>query len=208
MSAKLFLGSTQLASESSGTITVDNATLSSDVTGTLGSGITFPAGHIIQTISYNFDVPYQGSPSGWVAVVASGKTFAVSITPTNSSNKILVTSVIQASSSDWYGININRQVSGESDVVINDAPSYSAGSKLHSTFGSMFAPKTEATDMRAVIYLDSPATTSAVTYAVFVVARYGVTTNSVSINRPHQWNDDAISGRATASNIILQEIQQ
>ena len=60
MSAKLFLGSTQLASESSGTITVDNATLGSDVitpaagiTGTLGSGVTFPAGHVLYTQESN-----------------------------------------------------------------------------------------------------------------------------------------------------------
>jgi hypothetical protein len=46
--ADLLLGATNIATESSGTVTLQNATLGSTVTGTLGSGITFPAGHVLQ----------------------------------------------------------------------------------------------------------------------------------------------------------------
>jgi hypothetical protein len=173
------------------------------------TALVYPAGHVIQTLSYNFSPSYQGTLSDWTVVTASGETFQLAITPSNSSNKILVTAVIQAGSDNWFGININRQVSGASDVVIN-VGSDTLGNKLASTFGShnQASADNEETDTKAVIYLDNPATTLEVNYAVFAIGRYGSGSNHVSINRPYSWNDDAISGRVTASNIILQEIQQ
>jgi len=65
--ADLLLGTTNIATESSGTVTLQNATLGSTVTipssvaipaagvtGTLGSGITFPAGHTIKIYGPSF----------------------------------------------------------------------------------------------------------------------------------------------------------
>jgi len=66
------------------------STIGSGVTGTLGSGITFPAGHVVQTVVDNDDTTFSNtSVSGNVGnEVALSK--AYSVTPSGTSNKILV----------------------------------------------------------------------------------------------------------------------
>jgi hypothetical protein len=111
---------------------------------------------------------------------------------------------------DWFGINIVREVTGSSDVILNQGTD-TVGSKQNSTFGSAsnqdLPMRVQATRTQKLVYLDSPATTLAVTYQVQLVARYGGTSKTVYINRPHTWNDDSISGRVTASNIIVSEVK-
>jgi len=78
MAGEIQLNGTSFATESSGTITVNN--------GTLGSSIVFPAGHILQTVS-NFQsssvtagsntasTSASNSHSGYILVVSVGITF-------------------------------------------------------------------------------------------------------------------------------------
>ena len=169
----------------------------------VADGADMPAGSVLQVQSKNYQGAYSTNTASWLDVT----NFNVTITPTSTSSKILVNSLVQLGSSDWAGINVVRKVTGQADVIINQGND-TVGSKQNSTFGSINIAQwsTEMTAPMAMVYLDSPATTSAVTYQVQVVARYGSTAQTVCINRPHAWNNDSISGRVTSSNIVVQEI--
>jgi hypothetical protein len=168
-------------------------------------------GKALQVVNTKFQGEYSTTSGSWADV--SG--FAVTITPSATNNKIKVEAVLQMGGDNWQGVNIVREVSGSSDVIINQGTD-TVGSKQNSTFGSAnyqqdssegYTMYENMTRALSLVYLDSPATTLAVTYQIQVVARYGTTDGTVYINRPHVWNDDSISGRVTSSNIIVSEVE-
>lgn len=198
--ATLISGSTGVNKITDGTIT--NADIASGAA-IAGSKLVMPAGSTIQTQATKFQGAYSTTSASWVDVA----NFSVSITPSSTSNKILVQLMIQIGTQDWGGINIIREVSGQSDVIINQGND-TVGNKQNSSFGSLRTAyiDSQLTMPFSFVHLDSPATTSAVTYQVQVVGRYGGGGQTFCINRPTSWNDDSISGRVTASNIVVQEI--
>jgi hypothetical protein len=182
--------------------------MTTTITGATGinrvaDGADMPAGSVLQVQSKNYQGAYSTTSGSWVDVT----NFSVIITPSSTSSKILVNSLVQLGSSGWAGINVVRKVTGQADVIINQGND-TVGGKQNSTYGSIQVTQwgTELTAPMAMVYLDSPSTTSAVTYQVQVVARWGTTAQTVYINRPHAWNNDSISGRVTSSNIVVQEI--
>ena len=141
MSAKLFLGSTQLASESSGTITVDNATLSSDVTGTLGSGITFPAGHILQIVNSPNTArdDYAGAAYDLIAgtdQAGAGSEWCCKITPLFSTSKILVMLTLNLGGSNAGLFTIQFFRDTNTQILMGDVNS-SETNQVRATYGSM-----------------------------------------------------------------------
>jgi len=185
------------------TTTITGATGVNQITDDAITAAKLPAGSVLQVQSKNYQGAYSTTTASWLDVT----NFNVTITPTSTSSKILVNSLLQLGSSGWAGINVVRKVTGQADVIINQGND-TVGGKQNSTYGSIQVTQwgTELTAPMAMVYLDSPATTSAVTYQVQVVARYGSTGQTVYINRPHAWNNDSISGRVTSSNIVVQEI--
>jgi hypothetical protein len=168
-------------------------------------------GKVLQVVNTKFQGEYSTTSAGWTDV--SG--FAVSITPIATNNKIKVEAVLQMGGDNWQGINIVREVTGSSDVIINQGDD-TVGSKQNSTFGSTVFQQDDSeggatipnmSRPQSLVYLDSPSTILAVTYQIQVVARYGTTDGTVYINRPHSWNNDSISGRVTSSNITVSEVE-
>ena len=163
-------------------------------------------GKVFQVVSTNYQGAYSTTSAGWTDV--SG--FVATITPSGTSSKINVEAVLQMGADNWFGINIVREVSGASDVIINQGND-TLGSKQNSTYGSASCEGNvklkNQTRTFSLVYLDSPSTILAVSYQIQVVARYGTTDGTVYINRPHTWNDDSISGRVTSSNIIVSEVE-
>jgi len=158
------------------------------------------AGKILQVVGTNFASTFTTTSNTFQDVTD----FKATLTPASSSNKVLVNLTVSLGSNDWFGCNVVREVSGSSDVILNGG-STSVGSKLLSSFGSLYRVSSESNYSFGLVFLDSPSTTSAVTYQVMVNAR-GNSGGTVYVNRPHTWNDDAISGRVTASNIVIQEV--
>tara|TARA_Y100000401_G_scaffold116455_1_gene122263 strand:+ start:666 stop:1247 length:582 start_codon:yes stop_codon:yes gene_type:complete len=81
MAGEIQLNGTSFASESSGTITVNN--------GTIGGSVVFPSGHIIQTVS---DV-FVASSATTVSTTANdylGSDLQCTITPTATGNKLFI----------------------------------------------------------------------------------------------------------------------
>ena len=163
-------------------------------------GINFSTGKVLQVVGTNFAGTFTTTSNTFQDVTD----FKATLTPASSSNKVLVNLTVSLGSSDWFGCNVVREVSGSSDVILNGG-STSLGSKLLSSFGSLYRVSAESNYSFGMVFLDSPSTTSAVTYQVMVNAR-GNSGGTVYVNRPHTWNDDVISGRVTASNIVIQEV--
>jgi len=158
------------------------------------------AGKILQVVSTNFAGTFTTTSNTFQDVTD----FKATLTPASSSSKVLVNLTISLGSNDWFGCNVVREVSGSSDVILNGG-STTVGNKLLSSFGSLYRVSAESNYSFGMVFLDSPSTTSAVTYQVMVNAR-GNSGGNVYVNRPSSWNDDAISGRVTASNIVIQEV--
>ena len=104
MAGEIQLNSTTMATESSGTITLSNVNSATNRTnlglgsiatqavdsvsitgGTIGSGVVFPTGHILQVLQGNYSTQTSSSSSTFTDTGLSA-----SITPSSSSNKILV----------------------------------------------------------------------------------------------------------------------
>ena len=119
---------------------------------------TLPTGSVLQVVSTAFQGT-QFSNSGSFANTG----FSVSITPKSATSKILVRMAIQATSSaNGMGFAIYRNGS----VVWN--PSSGDGSGSYGQYPAVYA-------FSIIEYLDSPATTSATTYALYMQSRSGGT---------------------------------
>lgn len=120
--------------------------------------------------------------------------YSVTITPTNSSNKILVfvSSYLANSASEAVMLNVLRN---GTSIVQGDT----AGSRI-STAGSNGFTSNNLINV-GVTYLDSPATTSAVTYKVQIRVQSG----TAYVNRTWTDSDNGTYPR-TASTITVMEI--
>jgi len=188
--------------------TIANATLTSPTLvtpalGTPASGVltnaTFPAGHVIQTVTKNVD---QGTTSmtgtTWVATYNT-----CAITPQRNNSKILVqfnvplTATKDVSANDGGGIvGIFRDVGGAgygaSPIIDFNNGDTQVGFYLYLNQTTHSA---QAASRNSYTYLDSPATLSAVTYKLYL--KQWATRGNFSSN---QWS--AITGW------VLQEIAQ
>jgi len=140
-------------------------------------GFTTPAGHVIQVVSYNDILTATNTNS--TTFIAT--TLAATITPTSASNKILVTATFSATQDGGSNYQSHVQIyRGTTNLRPSGTPNFMydhAGGNVG--FSGTY------------MYYDSPATTSATTYTVYVKV-----TNSASYFR-------AVAGTDT---ITLMEI--
>ena len=123
----------------------------------------------------------------------------VTITPSSSTSKILVVAFVNFSNETSGRSSHFRLARGGTGIFVGDA----TGSAVQSTMGSRIGAST-AIYPGTIVYLDSPATTSATTYSI--EARRGASTGAVYVNRAgNEGGDDADKGR-TASSITAIEV--
>jgi len=166
-------------------------TLGTVLEGTLTKNVKFPAGHVIQIRYNDSSTAYavtNTTPPGDVVL-------SHSITPMFNNSKILIQIQLSYSKYDSYTGYV-RLYRGSTWVYPNTSD---RGFPLRgqSAWGL---------DIGAIQFLDSPATTSAVTYNV-----YGYTSSSgapLAINRNYNASQDSYSGGITSSSISLMEIAQ
>ena len=114
MAGEIQLNGTSFASESSGTITVNN--------GTLGSSVVFPTGHVINT---EYNTYSTATPIG-TSITSTGLT--CQITPSSTSNLLIFNINIHyyiESSSIAFELRIND---GSTDVYTDNGYAYSRNS--------------------------------------------------------------------------------
>lgn len=170
--------------------------------GTLGTTISktvLPTGSLLQAVTTTKTDGFSasGSTGSWYSVTG----LSASITPISSSNKILVlvnlTTGMQ-SSYNALGVRVTRN--GTATYVGNPS-----GSRNSGAWGSddLYGAAYNLTVGTSIIYLDSPASTSSLTYQVQLMNSRD--TESVTVNFAYNDADNAQTWRA-ASSITLMEI--
>jgi len=165
-------------------------------TGVPASGM--PTGSVLQvqqTVKTDtFSTTTYGS---WVAVTG----LSVSITPSASSNKILVSYNINESSDN----TICYATIARDGTIIDAARGATAGSRPRVTTGANYGnyPTIDIGNY-SFNYLDSPATTSSVTYQIYI---FGAVSGTTYINRNNRDNDGSGFDPRGASNITVMEIK-
>lgn len=188
------------------TLSGDTATLSSGVTGipaagvtgTLGSGVTFPAGHVLQVI--------HGTSKEKTTVATASNVYtsiplSASITPSSTTSKILISVVVHTGSAGGAEGISGRLYKNGSNIA--DAMGEGSGSRQQAWFHSGEHTSGQAQHGASASYLDSPATTSALTYQVYC-STYSAS-YPVSINAT-QDDQDSFYSRRTISSITLMEV--
>jgi len=121
---------------------------------------------------------------------------SVSITPSSSSNKILVLYTVQVGTNGYCDIRLLR---GSTVIAQGDAATGQTQSTTHS------GPIADTTQLHhSIIWLDSPATTSSTTYKLQLGNPY-TTGYTATINRSIT-NDAALYTARTVSSITVMEI--
>lgn len=124
---------------------------------------------------------------------------SVAITPTSASNKVLIIAQIAyATSANTFAANF-RVSGGNATTYVGD----SAGSRVRAVFGGWSSSNLSLlTPSGSIVYLDSPATTSATTYVVQACVGSAAT---LYVNRSADDTDDANRTRG-ASSITVMEV--
>lgn len=153
------------------------------------------AGKILQVInSIKTDVGSAGESSNYVDI--SG--LSVSITPTSSSSKILISCNITAGHSATSNVFGFRLMRDSTAIAVSDA----AGNRRQWTFGEMTARSNTNNTTHSVggTFLDSPSTTSATTYKLQLYNRY----NTVYINRSGEDSNSDNHGRGVSAITVME----
>ena len=166
------------------TLFVDTLEPNQNAATTAAAGKLLPVGHVVQTVEHRFDSDHRQATSStsYVTTQITG-----AITPHSANSKVLVqvftTGNNNNSSSHGLRATIYR---GSTNLFSSDnyglVESQSSGNRIHTSL--------------ILAVLDSPSTTSAVTYSLF----FKSTNSSSSVELPAHTN--------SASVLILQEIAQ
>ena len=124
---------------------------------------------------------------------------SVSITPSSASNKILIYCYVTVGAPNTNFVYINL-VRGSTAICIGDA----AGSRPRVT-GMSFSGVTNGgvVDMLPIVFLDSPSSTSSLTYKIQIQC---ATTGNAYINRSSRDQDSTTFDCRQASTITVMEI--
>ena len=160
------------------------------------TGVTLPAGSVLQVVSANMTSALAMGMSGWTSI--SG--WAATITPSSTSNKVLVLGFCGAVSgaSNTQAIRILR---GATAIAVGDA----SGSRSQATTrGARHGDSNHTYSSSSFSCLDSPSSSSAVTYQI-----QGLTegNSTLYINRSQNDTDTFTYGARTCASLTLMEIK-
>ena len=153
-------------------------------------------GGVLQVVSVSKTDTFTMSSSTYADVTG----LSVSITPSSSSNKILVLSNVSMGQTTVGGGFSMQLLRGTTAIFIGDAE----GDRPRASFGSRFDPtgSNQAQTSATPVFLDAPNTTSPLTYKIQVrIGSGGV----VTVNRSGLDSDGSQFPR-TSSSITLMEV--
>ncbi len=205
--ADLILGSTTVMSESGGVISGIPA---AGVTGTLGSGVTFPAGHIvdIKTAIYR---GVQSTSTSTYTQIGYGEHDVLEVTtatPQSSSSKFFLLASIGCigQSGSLTGTFAFRFTRGGSFIDASGGQETLSGNRLGASmrYGiPSYSDQNHGGGM-SFSYLDSPASASASVYSILYNSQ---SSREATINRSSGYLDDALTyGSLTATSLTVFEI--
>jgi hypothetical protein len=167
---------------------------SSGTIATTGQAVTrsqLPTGTVLQVVQGIKTDTQTIQTTSWVDVVS------VSITPTSATNRIMIVAMINSCQDTSSGQPQFRLDRNGTPIGLGDA----AGSRNRITSG---VPRTAGDAMinASLIFLDSPATTSALTYKIQANPVTG--TAPMYINRTFSDPDQTYAGRAITSIVVME----
>ena len=185
-------------SDSSAQFTIAGAAGSIDsgmtFAGTLGSGATFPAGHVLQVIS----TPKTDTTTTTATTYEDMTGMTVTITPSSTSSKILVLTNLNISTvSNDYWVYV-RLVRDSATPFIADA----AGSRVVASSVARDDKAAQNVNEVGPIFLDSPSTTSATVYKI----QWRVEASDTGVLNRAGLDTDNTTYPRTASSITVMEI--
>lgn len=159
-----------------------------------------PYGTVLQVVSTAKTDVFTTSSTTYIPVTG----LTASITPSSATSKILVTVQLAFGiGGSGGGVNFGsfRLTGGNAGTYKGDTP----GSRRDAVFGGTSnLDNQNGLHSNSIVFLDSPATTSAIIYGVECVTR---ASGFITINRPHLDSDNDYLTRG-ASSITLMEIAQ
>jgi hypothetical protein len=170
----------------------------------IGDGLAtsgLPAGSVINIVSTTKTDIFSHTSTSYAVVTG----LTASITPSSSSNKILIMVGINAGYEDDASVSRRGAFSifkGDTNLIIPTSPS----SRIGGIVEIMENVKPYGSVNIGYTFLDSPATTSSTTYSVRV-KNHGGGSSAVYVNRGTNDEDGSITLRG-ASTITLMEIAQ
>ena len=159
---------------------------------------TFPVGKIGQVVQTSLTASdYFSTTSSSLVEITGSPAFNVSITPTSTSSKVLITGHVSIGSGTGarVGIQLRR---GDSTII---GSGDSAGSRQRTVSAMRQGDGNYATTL-TFNFLDSPATTSTVTYKIFGMAEGSET---LQVNKGNGDSDSATVFRS-ASTLTAMEV--
>lgn len=150
-------------------------------------------GKIAQIVSASKTDTFSSTSIPYVDITG----LSVSITPSSASNKVLVLAVVEIGITTGGVDPFLRLVRGSTAIDVGDA----AGNRTQASAGGRSSGVADA-QSNVMMFLDSPATTSATTYKVQLASNTGVV---VYVNRSSDDGNIAERGRY-ASSITVMEI--
>lgn len=174
----------------------DNNLITSDGSGSVTLGTAFPAvGKIGQVVSTTKTDTFSMTSTTFTDITG----LSLSITPSSTSSKILVLSTI-----NYNGLGGERcyfrLVGGTNNLSIGDA----AGSRPRVTTGGVQTQSTYSSNESSIMHLDSPSTTSAIT---FKIQMRGLSADAaIYVNRTQADRDTANYEPRLTSSITVMEV--
>jgi len=125
----------------------------------LASGV---GGKVLQVVTTNKTDTFNGTSSSYTDITG----YNVSITPTSTSNKVLIQGFITVSLNDWNANGIWLQIVRGSTNILTTSGSSANGSFAYGGEAASELATKKFISPLPFSYLDSPSTTSATTYKV------------------------------------------
>ena len=163
------------------------------------TGVKLPTGSVLQVIQAVKTDTFSSSSATFGDVTG----LTVSITPTSSSNKILISGVMQTSSlsNDMWKMRIAKNGTA---IFVGDTVAGATSALSQFYYYSASNVGNYSTFPVSVYYVDSPATTSSVTYSWQI--RTQSDGNTVWVNRNSDQSGNSTQNFYGASSIIVMEI--
>lgn len=155
-------------------------------------------GKILQVVSTTKTDTFSASVGGSTQTAITGLT--ATITPSDTANKVLVIASVNAAFSTEYASAMLLLTRGGAGISLGDT----AGSRTSITGGTVARLTNNAdTALSTIHYLDTPSSTSALTYGINIHNVAG-STRTVYVNRTAVDTDDAKLTRSTSTITVME----
>jgi hypothetical protein len=164
----------------------------------LSNGATLPAGSVLQVVSTTKTDAFTASVTDNFVDITG---LTASITPSSTNSKILVSVAVVGGHQSTADRSQLYQLTRDGSLInVGDA----AGNRSQISFATGNGSSGRSMFTGSTVFLDSPSSTSALTYAVKIGDEIG-SASTVYVNRSQLDDDTVISGRAVSA-ITLMEV--